>query len=235
VLVEKVAMSGNYYDSIAEEYGDISFKRIRYLLAVEKFVLTRVKEVGPKNLLDVGSGDGKRLARILEQHQFEIVTAVEPSINMFRKLEKLNLDIELQNSTIENFDTEEKYDLILCLWNVIGHIDDLDKFLLCIRTFLKPGGTVIIDFNNKFNIKQYGLQNVLKNLLSAIGVGSQNRQRGVFPLDEVNFVKVWSRYEFINASKKYFKNHQYKYINYQSGKIERFLLAGQVVVCMESK
>jgi 2-polyprenyl-3-methyl-5-hydroxy-6-metoxy-1,4-benzoquinol methylase len=228
-------MSRNFYDSIAEEYGEISFKRLNYLLAVEKFVLTRVKEVESKNLLDVGTGDGKRLARILEQHQFEIVTAVEPSLNMFRKLEKLNLEIELQNSTIENFKTEEKYDLILCLWNVIGHIDNLDKFLLRLRTFLKPGGTVIIDFNNKFNIKQYGLQNVLMNLLSAIGVGSQNRQRGVFPLDGVNFVKVWSKYEFNKVSKKYFKNHQYRYLNYQSGKIERFLLAGQVVVCMETK
>ena len=101
-------MSGNYYDCIAEEYEDISFKKLRYLLAVEKFVLTRVVEVDAKNLLDVGSGDGKRLARILEQHQFEIVTAVEPSVNMFRKLEELNLKIEIQNSTIENFKTEKK-------------------------------------------------------------------------------------------------------------------------------
>jgi len=228
-------MSGNYYDCIAEEYEDISFKKLRYLLAVEKFVLTRVVEVDAKNLLDVGSGDGKRLARILEQHQFEIVTAVEPSVNMFRKLEELNLKIEIQNSTIENFKTEKKYDLILCLWNVIGHTDDLDKFLLQLRTFLKPGGTVIIDFNNKFNIKQYGLINVLMNLLSLIGLGSQNRQRGVFPLDGVNFVKVWSRYEFNKASRKHFKNHQYKYLNYQTGKIEKSQFAGQVVVCMVPK
>lgn len=227
-------MSSNYYDSIAQNYEHISFNRINYLTAVESYVTRKIEEDRPKTLLDVGSGDGKRLARILEKCTFQKITSIEPSKQMCKKIRELKLPVDLHNTTLEKFKTNEKYDLILCLWNVIGHIDDIDQFLNQLSHLLKDNGAVILDFNNKLNLKQYGLKNFLLNLLANLHIGSSSRKKGIFQLSESSYVKLWTYFEFEKIAKKYFNCRDYKSIDYNSGKIEKYYFRGQLVAHLKN-
>ena len=233
-------MKENYYDLIAYRYDEISFKRKNYLSVVEDLVAKKISKLRPEYILDVGSGDGKRLSRILDKAKknnsivnLKGVTALEPSINMFNEIIKQNLTIDSYNLSLENFKTDQNYDLILCLWNVIGHVESIEDFLIKISSLLSPKGMVIIDFNNKFNINHYGIQNVVLNLFSHLGIGNKNRKLGYFGLNSNSTVKIWSKSEFIKVAKRYFKLCEVKYLNYDTGKIEKNFFNGQIFVCLK--
>jgi SAM-dependent methyltransferase len=233
-------MKENYYDLIAHRYDDISFKRRNYLLGVEDLVIKKINKLQPEYILDVGSGDGKRLLRILSQAKendslvtLKGVVALEPSINMFNEIQKQKSTIDSYNLSVENYKTDQKYDLILCLWNVIGHIESLENFLIKLKSLLTSNGTVIIDFNNKYNINYYGIKNVVLNRLSHLGIGNRNRRLGYFGLNNKSIVKIWSESEFTKVAKRHFKLCEVKYLNYDTGKIEKKSCDGQIFVCIE--
>ena len=54
----------NFYDSIANNYKNISSNKQKYISSVDKLVIKHLKN--KNNILDVGSGDGIRLERIKE-------------------------------------------------------------------------------------------------------------------------------------------------------------------------
>jgi 2-polyprenyl-3-methyl-5-hydroxy-6-metoxy-1,4-benzoquinol methylase len=52
-----------------------------------------------------------------------------------------------------------EFDVILCLWNVLGHIFPADARLEVLRQFarlLSPQGRIFIDVHHRYNARQYG-------------------------------------------------------------------------------
>ncbi len=152
------------YDAIAPSYAEYSSTRQAYLDAVDRLVAERLKP--GMRLLDIGSGDGRRLKKITAQVGITNVVAVEPSENM-SALCRTATGFTVHNVCGDQLDqlTEEPFDAITVLWNVFGHMADSDARLKTLRAMaakLKPDGIVMLDVNNRHNRLSYGSWNVFK-------------------------------------------------------------------------
>lgn len=152
------------YDEIAPFYEEYSLNRKEYLESVEHLILKQLNS--QMRLLDIGSGDGRRLAKILEESGIKDVHSVEPSSEMAKICrEKTGIPVhETFGENISELNIGE-FDVVTAMWNVLGHIPTSEarlKTLENIRLKLKDGGKVIIDVNNRHNAASYGFWNVLK-------------------------------------------------------------------------
>ena len=152
------------YDAIAPLYAEYSGKYQNYLNAVDQLVINRLTP--NLRLLDIGSGDGRRLRKITSQHLFCEVLAVEPSGEMATLCRKTTgfAVHQLFGDELDQLSATD-FDMVTLLWNVFGHMAASDvrlKTLSLIKTKLKPNGSVLLDVNNRHNRLAYGRWNVLK-------------------------------------------------------------------------
>lgn len=155
------------YDEIAPVYAEYSKGRQAYLDSVDKQVIDRI----PNNarLLDIGAGDGRRLAKIQAATQIQDCIAIEPSAGM-AKICKAATGVPVHELFAEDIDQLDigEFDVITALWNVFGHIGTSEKRLSALKNMkdkLKPGGIIMLDVNNRHNAIAYGGLNVLKRII----------------------------------------------------------------------
>lgn len=148
------------YSSLAKYYDF----RADYNQIFIKNILKKYKKTN--KVLEIGSGTGK-LTKILLTH-FRKLTLVEPNqqmIKVFKKnLTKYNKKIELFKISGEDIDFENNsFDLVFfgSSFNVL----DRKKIFKKLNYVLKPGGTVIILWNNRiFNDKlQKNIESIIKH------------------------------------------------------------------------
>ncbi len=152
------------YDAIAPLYAEYSEKYRNYLSAVDAMAIEHLKP--GMRLLDVGSGDGRRLAKITSAVGLTDVVSVEPSKEMAalcRKATGFNV-YEMCGDTLSDL-PEAPFDAMSALWNVFGHMANSElriKTLVCMAGKLKPEGFIMLDVNNRHNQLSYGRWNVFK-------------------------------------------------------------------------
>jgi SAM-dependent methyltransferase len=148
------------YDRLAAYYPDLSRRHDLYLRGVEREILSRIPKTS-RSLLDVGAGDGTRALRITSQPGIEHVVLAEPSRAMAGKAAQ-GVEVwpvraeELSSMPVEN---AERFDVITCLWNVLGHIPTPEKRLRALRALarlLSPQGKLFVDVNHRYNLSSYG-------------------------------------------------------------------------------
>ncbi|MDA7599530.1 class I SAM-dependent methyltransferase [Alphaproteobacteria bacterium] len=151
------------YNKIASSYEEYSNRRAAYLNAVENLILDRL----PDNAewLDVGCGDGRRLAKLVAVTKPLRVECVEPSIEMARLCQdKTSLKPHIGVATdIPNMKLG-KFDVITGMWNVLGHVPDDKSRVASLQAFasvLKKDGVILMDVNNRHNAHAYGTATVL--------------------------------------------------------------------------
>jgi SAM-dependent methyltransferase len=170
------------YDRLAAHYAGLSRKREPYLLSIEREIISRISQ-GSQSLLDVGAGDGTRALRIASQLGIERVVLVEPSKQMAGKsgdhAEVRPLRAEglaqgcLESAEEDNracgpgtaergrpYTIAERFEVITCLWNVLGHVPTAEKRLLAlsaIARLLAPNGRFFLDINHRYNLCSYGV------------------------------------------------------------------------------
>jgi 2-polyprenyl-3-methyl-5-hydroxy-6-metoxy-1,4-benzoquinol methylase len=86
-----------------------------------------------------------------------------------------------RNSSCTASVTGDPFDAILCLWNVLGHIESNQKRLTALKNMkglLSPKGTIFIDVNNRYNANSYGYFRTLGRLL--FDVIHPPKKRGCF-------------------------------------------------------
>lgn len=151
------------YDAIAPLYAKYSEKYRNYLNAVDQLVIGRL-EPGIR-LLDVGSGDGRRLKKITSHHGITDVVSVEPSLNMAEICRKTTgFAVHTLCGDELGRLNEPPFDAITALWNVFGHMADSPVRLITLQRMadkLKADGSIILDVNNRHNQVAYGRWNVL--------------------------------------------------------------------------
>lgn len=228
-------LCNRYYDVLSDDFNTISKRRSLYLNSINKLITDFVNYERFKKVLDIGSAEGNRILEIKKNLINPInIDCIEPSIKLFKKL-KINLDknknFNFFNSDLENFDQSvKKYDAIFALWNVIGHIENIDQFFNKSKNLLKDQGYLVLDLNNSLNIKQYGITNFLKNIIK---IFFRNIISQTYPLKYKNVetrVRIISPFEI----KKIFKNYGFKiikssFIDYDSGK-KANIFSGQLFI-----
>lgn len=155
------------YDAIAPVYKEYSKKRKEYLTAIDNLVIERLR--ANMRILDVGAGNGSRLNKIISKSNIKQCIAIEPSSEM-AKLCSENKIIEVYQTTAEEMNTIDigKFDAILALWNVFGHITSSSKRLIALKNIaakLNTNGIFILDVNNRHNANSYGFFTVLKRII----------------------------------------------------------------------
>ena len=114
---------------------------------------------GSKNLLDIGAGDGHRAMKIAKMSQISDIILCDPEPSMIELCKKHNVSDIWMTSAETIVYNKNKFDVILCLWNVIGHINSNDnriKALNIMSELLSSNGLLFIDFSNRYNAKYYG-------------------------------------------------------------------------------
>ena len=107
------------------------------------------------NILDIGSGSGE--FAVLMQHTGKSVSCIEPNIG-YAEYTKQKFDLQVHADSVDNFETEQKFDLIR-LSHVAEHFRDPADKLRRIAKWLAPGGQIFIecpDFGNYCRTKSPG-------------------------------------------------------------------------------
>lgn len=102
----------------------------------------------PSSIVDFGAGTG-RLSVPLARADYR-VTAVEPSAPMLQQLRRAadDLDIVCVEARMQDFRTEQRFDLAICVFTVVIYLlDEAELFqaITSARNCLKPGGLFLLD------------------------------------------------------------------------------------------
>jgi 2-polyprenyl-3-methyl-5-hydroxy-6-metoxy-1,4-benzoquinol methylase len=144
------------YNRIAEAFPRLSEQRRAYLEAIERIIVAAVPQ-GSRSLLDIGAGDGVRALRIAQSAGLKDVVLLEPSAAMRRHWPA---GVTAWPIRAEDLRTKSgQFDVITCLWNVLGHIFPASARVEVLRQcarLLAPGGRIFIDVNHRYNTVHYG-------------------------------------------------------------------------------
>jgi 2-polyprenyl-3-methyl-5-hydroxy-6-metoxy-1,4-benzoquinol methylase len=156
-------MKNEYNKELSSVYNKLNgaHKYIKEVEYLSKFLHKKCK------ILDVGCGTGTHIF-MLEKlgHQ---CTGIDSSANMISVATK-NKDSKATfiNIDIQYYNTTEKYDLCISLFNVVNHVlelKSLETFFKSIHKKLKKDGMFIFDcFNNVAVLKDRPKQKVSKNI-----------------------------------------------------------------------
>jgi len=144
------------YDRLAPLYARVADERRAYLDAVDRVIVAEVPP-GSRSLLDVGAADGARAGRIARATGVQDLVLVEPSAAM-----RSHCPAEATVWAIRAEDLHSRqgsFDVITCLWNVLGHVFPASARVDVLRQFARlasPAGRVFIDVNHRYNARHYG-------------------------------------------------------------------------------
>jgi 2-polyprenyl-3-methyl-5-hydroxy-6-metoxy-1,4-benzoquinol methylase len=141
------------YDRIGPVFARIAEKRKPYLDSIDRLVISLVPP-GSRSMLDVGSGDGRRARRIAQERDIVDLVLIEPSVAM------QGSDAGIRTMRAEELNLAEgEFDVITCLWNVLGHIFPASSRVEALRQFARlvsPPGRIFVDLQNRYNARHYG-------------------------------------------------------------------------------
>jgi hypothetical protein len=144
------------YDRIAPEFGLLAAERMPYLDAVDRLVVAGAPQ-DCRSLLDVGAADGRRGLKIARACGVEQPVLVEPSAAMCELCPSDATALHMRAESLSFLDGE--FDLIICLWNVLGHIFPAASRVEVLQQFcrlLSPMGRVFMDVSHRYNARHYG-------------------------------------------------------------------------------
>ncbi len=163
------------YDRIAPVYARLSEQRKSYLDRIDRLVVSEIPP-GSRSLLDIGSGDGTRARRIAQARGIAELVLLEPS----RAMQGSGLaDTTFWTMRAEELHSvQAEFDVITCLWNVLGHIFPLASRMEVLRQFARlvsPHGKIFVDVNHRYNARHYGpLQTALRFLRDGVSWDEKN-------------------------------------------------------------
>jgi 2-polyprenyl-3-methyl-5-hydroxy-6-metoxy-1,4-benzoquinol methylase len=222
------------YNRIAPVFHDVSIRRKAYLEKIEELVIERVPE-GSQSLLDIGSGDGKRALRIIRAAGIKDAVLLEPSAKMRERLEASCEIWPIRAEEMKNM-AERKFDVIACLWNVLGHIPTAkrrDVLEECGRMLL-PDGMLFVDVNHRYNMHAYGFWRTVgrvayDRILPAVDHGDVIVH---WKLDQTKcktYGHVFRQREMQNLiAEAGLRIEEKKFVDYESGEIQHSGLRGNL-------
>lgn len=227
--------SDQFYTQFAKSYAQYASTKQPYLFAVNNFIK---KETGTtETMIDIGSGDGKRSKKISELLNIKNITLVDNSEGMI-DLAKNILGVLIIKTDISSteFKPDKKYDLVLCLWNVLGHIT-VDKRVVALKniaSLVNENGIIFLDINNRYNVANYGTKSVIINIIKDIF--NPKKSNGDFDL-KINIdgsrlnttVHIFNPFEIENLLKSVgLSILKRQIIDYKTGKTKNYFWQGQL-------
>lgn len=234
------------YDRLAPYFSLYSKRKQLYLNSTDKIIL-RLTSKGGGSILDVGAGDGIRGNNIFKKLKFKSIIFMDSSSKMAylcRKRFKKNVyKLDVSSSGISV--VRERFDIILCLWNVLGHMSTPKKrlkALINMKKLLKNNGKIFIDVSNRYNIAYYGWLNVLTNMIKDLIFHSERNGEFAYNLRINKLVSIPSSNHFFTPyemktliEKAGLSIDRQLYVNYSTGLIESTFLKGSLFYVLNMK
>jgi 2-polyprenyl-3-methyl-5-hydroxy-6-metoxy-1,4-benzoquinol methylase len=141
-------------DETRREYQEAWKTRPRALI-LPPHILTEFARVTSGKVFDIGSGDGRKLRRIIEVSEGDVreVVAIEPSPlwkEARREFEEAGIEARIQAVSFEEFKTSQSFDVIFML-EVLEHISLTKRGAVMekITSLLAPGGVFCLSTPNR--------------------------------------------------------------------------------------
>ena len=163
------------YDRIAPEFSRLSHERRAYCDRIDQLVIAEIPH-SAGSMLDIGAGDGSRSCQIAESAGLHDLVLLEPSAAMRSRWPSgtQGWPIRAEELACRN----GSFDVITCLWNVLGHIFPAESRLEVLRQcarLLSPEGLLFIDLSHRYNAVHYGvLPTVLRMIRDRIIPSEKN-------------------------------------------------------------
>lgn len=170
---------GALYDALAPAYRDLSQRRRPYLDAIDRLITSRTRR-GAMSMLDVGAGDGIRAARLASALDIRRLVLLEPSAKMASLCRAHAATAsEVWCAPVEELaPTNVRFDVITCLWNVLGHVSNHARrasALSRMRALLAKDGQIFIDTTHRYNALAYGsLRTIARLVVDAVRPSERN-------------------------------------------------------------
>jgi len=163
------------YDRLAPVYARVADERRAYLDAVDRVIVAEVPP-GSRSLLDVGAADGARAFRIARATGVQDLVLLEPSAAM---RSHYPAEATVWPMRAEDLHSRQgRFDVITCLWNVLGHVFPATARGEVLRQFARlaaPAGRVFIDVSHRYNARHYGAAaTALRFLRDRVAPGERN-------------------------------------------------------------
>ena len=231
----KIDSSKEFYSETADHYEKIRSKQYLYNKTVDSIIIDSVKDQ-IKNILDVGAGNGKRGIYIKEKLNASEILLLEESKEMVKNIKRTAV-VDVKVESILDYHSDRKFDLIICLWNVLGHIDDKTNRVIALKKMkssLSDKGVIFIDFNNRMNVKHYGFKNFIRNSIRTLFT----KDSGWFNL-ELHGIKTKVYVHNFSEMTELIKNaglniRFMKSIDYSTGEIHKSRFKGQLLFCLSN-
>jgi SAM-dependent methyltransferase len=227
------------YDRIAAYYSEFSRRREPYLRGVEREIISRMP-LGGRSLLDVGAGDGARALHIASQLGIGQVVLVEPSRQMAGASAEFAEVWPVRAEELDSRGGERaaRFDIITCLWNVLGHVPTAKKRLHALRaitSLLTPDGRFFLDVNHRYNVRSYGiLPTSARWIRDFLSPGDKNGDvRAEWNAGEAKlstFGHVFSHGEIVRlAAAAGLEMEERVVVDYETGRTRRFAFEGNLL------
>lgn len=220
------------YDRIAPEFARITAKRKPYLDSIDRLVMSRIPP-GSRSMLDVGSGDGRRARRIAQEGGIADLVLLEPSVAM------RGSDAGIRTMRAQELHLlEGKFDVITCLWNVLGHIFPASSREEVLRQFARlvsPQGRIFVDLHHRYNARHYGtLPTALRFLHDALRWNDTNGDAVVsWDVGQVQCTTrghVFTHHEFRSMVHASSLNIETRFVvDYATGECRRWSIQGHLL------
>jgi SAM-dependent methyltransferase len=232
----------NPYDEVAKDYDKISLKRARYNDSIDQIVVSLLSDYELLHIFDFGSGNGKRAKKLSEKLAAANLVLSDSSELMINECLKIENVVVVKITGTEIPLIEGKFQGILALWNVMGHVETSEnrvQVLNALRLNLAKGGKLIFDVNNRYNGASYGYSRCLFRLL--VDSVRFNPKRGdveyswfVNGQEVKSTGHVFTPKEIVSEiNKSGFKVSKKFYVNYETGKVSKWFFKGQMMFSCE--
>jgi 2-polyprenyl-3-methyl-5-hydroxy-6-metoxy-1,4-benzoquinol methylase len=150
------------YERVAPFFAAIAQRRQQYLESINALTVARIP-LGSRSLLDVGAGDGNRVRQIAEKCGLDEIVLLEPSGGMMKEAVAGARIWKIRAEDLGVFEPANgsfRFDVVTCLWNVLGHIQPARARVLVLGELgrlLSPNGLLFLDVNHRYNVRSYGL------------------------------------------------------------------------------
>ena len=167
----KLLGSDVIYDTFAEKYRNYSISKGAYLDSIDRVLANRFKGK-VDTMIDFGSGDGVRGSSLAKLLDVRTLIQADISDEMLKKCRELNQAAYYWDTKKPDWgDNDLQADLIVCLWNVLGHINGFDaqvKTLIKLAGLLKPNGSICLDVNNRHYVGYGRIQSLWRRFIDII-------------------------------------------------------------------
>ena len=158
--------------STTELYDKKYYKDYDLLLNVPVYqrLINKVAELTQPEKTDkiliIGIGTGNEAKKILEKQKPELIIGVDNSKKMLEIAAKKNPSIQLENSNLQDFETQQKFDKIISI-RILDHLENIEEGITKITRLIKKNGKIIITLPLGADVKKIWKESLtdIKNLI----------------------------------------------------------------------